>query len=59
MSWRQSNRSEDNIKIDLREITFKGVVWIQVAQDKSNCEIFENMVMWPRVQYNKEFFENF
>jgi hypothetical protein len=35
----------DNIKMDLREIGFNGVNWIQLAQDRVQWQAFVNMVM--------------
>jgi hypothetical protein len=36
---------EDNIKLDLREITIDGVNWIQLAQDRVQWRAFVNTVM--------------
>jgi hypothetical protein len=35
----------DNIKIDLREIGWDGMVWIDVAQDRDQCRALVNTVM--------------
>jgi hypothetical protein len=39
----------DNIKIDLREIGWDGVDWINVAQDRDQWRALVNMVMNLRV----------
>jgi hypothetical protein len=40
--WR---RSEDEIKIDLREIGWEGVEWIQLAEDRDQWNALVNAVM--------------
>jgi hypothetical protein len=42
---RPRRRWEDNIKMDLREIGFDGVNWIQLAQDRVQWRAFVNTVM--------------
>jgi hypothetical protein len=42
-------RSEDNIKMDLREIGLDGANWIRLAQDKVQGQAFVNTVMNLRV----------
>jgi hypothetical protein len=42
-------RSEDNIKMDLREIGFGDVDWIHLAQDRDRWRAFVNTVMNLRV----------
>jgi hypothetical protein len=42
----------DNIKIDLREIGWDGMDWIDLAQDRDQWRTLENMVMDLRVPYN-------
>jgi hypothetical protein len=39
----------DNIKIDLREIEWDGVDWIDLAQDRDQCRALVNRVMNLRV----------
>jgi hypothetical protein len=39
----------DNIKIDLREIEWGGVDWIDLAQDRDQWRTLVNMVMNLRV----------
>jgi hypothetical protein len=42
---RQRHRCVDNTKIDLGEIGWDGVDWIDVAQDRDQCRAFVNTVM--------------
>jgi hypothetical protein len=42
----------DNIKIDLREIGWDGVDWIDLAQDRNNWRAVVNTVMNLRVPKN-------
>jgi hypothetical protein len=46
---RQRRRWVDNIKIDLREIRWDGVEWIDLAQDRDQWRALVNMVMNLRV----------
>jgi hypothetical protein len=39
----------DNIKMDLREIGWGGMDWIDVAQDRDQWRALVNRVMNPRV----------
>jgi hypothetical protein len=39
----------DNIKIDLREIGWGGMDWIDLAQDRDQCRALVNTVMNLRV----------
>jgi hypothetical protein len=39
----------DNIKMDLREIGCGGVDWIDLAQDRDQCNALVNTVMILRV----------
>jgi hypothetical protein len=39
----------DNIKIDLREIAWDGVDWIDMAQDREQWRALVNMVLKLRV----------
>jgi hypothetical protein len=40
---------EDNIKMDLQEVGFEGVDWIDLAQDKDRWQALKNVVvnLWP------------
>jgi hypothetical protein len=40
---------ENNIKMDLQEVGFESVDWIQVAQDRERCWALVNVVMNLRV----------
>jgi hypothetical protein len=42
-------RWEDNIRMDLREIGWGGVAWIDLAQDRDQWMAHVNMVMNSRV----------
>jgi hypothetical protein len=42
---RPRRRWVDNIKIDLREIEWDGVEWIELAQDRDQWGALVNMVM--------------
>jgi hypothetical protein len=46
---RPKRRWDDNIKIDLREIGWGGMDWIDVAQDKDQWRALMNMVLNLRV----------
>jgi hypothetical protein len=46
---RPRRRSEDNIKLDLREIGINGVNWIRLAHDRVQWRTFVNTVMKLRV----------
>jgi hypothetical protein len=39
----------DNIKVDLREIGWHGVDWIDMAQDRDQWRAIVNTVLIPRV----------
>jgi hypothetical protein len=39
----------DNIKMDLREIGWDGMDWIDLAQDKDKRRVLVNMVMNLRI----------
>jgi hypothetical protein len=40
---------EDNIKIDLREIIWGGMDWIDLAQDRDQWRVHVNMIMNLRI----------
>jgi hypothetical protein len=42
---RPRRRWVDSIKMDLREIRWDGMDWINLAQDRDNCRALLNMVM--------------
>jgi hypothetical protein len=46
---RPRRRWVDNIKMDVREIGWDGVDWIELAQDRDQWRDFVNMVMNLRV----------
>jgi hypothetical protein len=46
---RPRRRREDNIKMDLREIGWGGMDWIDVTQDRDHCRALVNTVMNLRV----------
>ena len=47
---RPRRRWEDNIKIDLQEVEFGGMDWIELAQDKDRWRALVNAVM--KVQFS-------
>jgi hypothetical protein len=49
---RQRRRWVDNIKMNLREIGWDGMDWIELAQDRDQWRAFVNTVMYIRVPYN-------
>jgi hypothetical protein len=46
---RPRRRGVDNIKMDLREIGWKGMDWIDLAQDRDQCRVPVNTLMNLRV----------
>jgi len=42
---RHKSRWEDNIRMDLREIRWKGVDWVHLAQDRDQWRALVNTVM--------------
>jgi hypothetical protein len=48
-SERHRRRWEDSIRIDLKEIRWKSVDWIRLAQDRDQWRALVNMVMNLRV----------
>jgi hypothetical protein len=46
---RSRRRLEDNIKMDLREIGWGGMDWIDLAQDRDQWRVLVNTVMNLRV----------
>jgi hypothetical protein len=42
----------DSIEVDLREIEWYGMDWINLAQDRDQWRVLVNTVMNPRVPYN-------
>jgi hypothetical protein len=46
---RPRRRWEDNIKMDLREVGWGGMVWINLAQDRDRWRALVNAVMNLRV----------
>jgi hypothetical protein len=46
---RPRHRREDNIKIDLQEVGWEGMDWIDMAQDRDRCRAVVSVVMNLRV----------
>jgi hypothetical protein len=46
---RRRHRWDDNIKIDLQEVLFEGMVWIDVAQNRDRLQALVNAIMNFRV----------
>jgi len=42
---RPRRRWEDNIKMDLQEVGYRGVEWLELAQDRDRWRAVVNMVM--------------
>jgi len=42
-------RWEDNIKMDLQEVGWRGMGWVELAQDRDKCRALVNVVMNLRV----------
>jgi hypothetical protein len=49
---RPRRRLENNIKMDLQEVGWDGVAWIDMAKDRYGWRAFVNAVMNLRVPYN-------
>jgi hypothetical protein len=47
--WRPRCKWEDNIKMDLQEVAFGGMDWIDVAQDRDRWRALVNVIMNLRV----------
>jgi len=47
--WRPRRRWEDNIKMDLQEVGYGGMDWIDLAQDRDRWRALVNAVMNLRV----------
>jgi hypothetical protein len=46
---RPRHRGVDNIKMDLREIGWRGMDWFDLARNRNQWRALVNMVMNPRV----------
>ena len=46
---RPRRRWEDNTKMDLQEVRYGGVDWIELAQDRGRWRAFVNAVVYIRV----------
>jgi len=46
---RPRRRWEDNIKMDLQEVSYEGMEWIELAQDRDRWRALVNVVMNIRV----------
>jgi hypothetical protein len=46
---RPRRRWEDNIKMDIREVGWEGMDWIELAQDRDRWRALVNVVMKLRV----------
>jgi hypothetical protein len=51
---RPRRRSVDNIKMDLREIGWDGVDWIDMAQNRDQWSALVNTVLNLRIPYNAQ-----
>jgi hypothetical protein len=49
---RPMHRWEDNIKMDLQEVGWEGVVWMDMAQDRNRWRALVNAVMNLRIPQN-------
>jgi hypothetical protein len=49
-------RWEDNIRLDLQEVGYRGMDWIELAQDRDRWQAIVNAVMNLRVPYIEENF---
>ena len=49
---RPRHRWEDNIKMDLQEVGYGGMDWIDLAQDRSRWRALVNAVMKLRIPQN-------
>jgi hypothetical protein len=49
---RSRRRWEDNIKMELREIGWGGMDWVNLAQGRDQCRVLVNMVMNLQVPKN-------
>jgi hypothetical protein len=47
--WRPRRRWEDNIKMDLQEVGYGDMDWIELAQDRDRWRALVNAVMNIRV----------
>jgi hypothetical protein len=51
-----TSRWEDNIKMDLQEVGWRSMDWIELAQDRDRCRALVNAVMNLQVPYNAGYF---
>jgi hypothetical protein len=49
---RTRHRQEDNIKMDLQEVGWRGISWIDLTQNRDWWQALVNTVMKLRVPYN-------
>jgi hypothetical protein len=47
--WRLRRKQYDNIKMDLKDIVWGGVIWIELAQDRIQWRAFVGVVMKLRI----------
>jgi hypothetical protein len=47
--WRPRRRWEDNIKMDLQEVGYRVLDWIELVQERDRCRELVNAVMNLRV----------
>ena len=44
-TWKTRRRREDNIKMHLEEVKWRGMDWMVLAQDNDKCRALVNVVM--------------
>ena len=56
LMWRYRRRWEDNIKLDLQEVGYGDMNWVELAKERDSCRAIVNVVMSLR---NPDNMENF
>jgi hypothetical protein len=49
---RPKHRWENNIKMDLQEVGWGSIDWVDQAQDRNRCWALVNVIMNPQVPQN-------